>query len=133
MLRRRVLLLSVCVLAALLSGCGPVPDPGPPQSDCGRDDPRIGWSGEIAGWIHGVRGTARIVDDCTIVIDHFYYDGIGLDVRIVGFSGNSQADLKQGVILTKDIRRVGGYTDETLTLKLPDGVTPADVPRLSVC
>ncbi len=117
------------VCAVILSGCRSVPDPAAPQTDCGATDPRIGWVAELRTWMHGVRGTARIVDNCTIVIEHFYYDGIGLDVRVIGVHGD---DYWNGIPLTSDIRRIGGYTDATLTVTLPEGVTLDDVPRISI-
>jgi hypothetical protein len=43
----------------------------------------VGQTGEFVDtFIHNVHGTARIVDNCTSVIENFTYDGIGLDVRV---------------------------------------------------
>ena len=39
---------------------------------------------ELEEYFHDVSGTAEIVDDCTVIIHDFTYDGTGLDVRIYG-------------------------------------------------
>jgi len=132
MTRRFIATSLVMVLAGLVAlsvGCCEIPDPAPPQTDCGDDDPRVGQSGEFNNHVHGIAGTARIVDNCTIVVDDFYYDGIGIDVRFIGVV---DGDFMNGTILTDDIRRVGGYKGETFTITLPEGVTLDDVPVLSV-
>jgi len=118
------------VLVSLLSGCLSFPDPAPPQSDCDADDPRVGQTAEFVDtFIHNVHGTARIADNCTIVIENFTYDGIGLDVRVVGVV---DGDFANPTILTSDIRRDGGYSNETLEIPLPEGVTLDDVPTISI-
>ncbi len=116
-------------VAAAAIGCMPVDAP-PVQQSCGATDARIGRTAALATRFHGVSGTARIVDDCTIVIENFNYDGGGLDVRVYG--GDASGSFANGVILSDDIRRVGGYRDETLTVKLPVGVTLDDVQSLSI-
>jgi hypothetical protein len=122
--------LIVMALALLAGGCLSFPDPAPPQTDCGADDPRVGQTAELTDtFIHNVHGTARIVDNCTIVIENFTYDGIGLDVRVVGVVDE---DFSNPTILTADIRRVGGYDNETLQIPLPEGVTLDDVPTISI-
>ncbi len=119
------------LLMALLiaAGCRSVPDPASPQANCGTDDPRIGMTAPLTTRLHGVQGTARIVDNCTIVIENFSYDGIGIDVRVVGVRNG---DIAGGIPLTGDIRRPQGYSNETLTVPLPQGVTLDDVPEIAI-
>jgi len=123
--------LSSTALALLLSSCAAVPEVGPPQGDCAADDPRIGRTAELENtFIHGIQGTARIVSNCTIVIENFFYDGIGFDVRIVGVKDGDFAN--PTVLSPGNLVRAGGYTDQTLTVTLPEGVTLDDVPTISV-
>jgi hypothetical protein len=108
-------------------GCTVMPDPPASQSNCGSDDPRVG---QIAGltnrFIHGISGTARIVDNCTIEIDHFTYDGLAVDARVVGVKNDDYAHV---AVLTSKLR---AYHDETLVVPLPEGVTLDDVPTISI-
>ena len=116
----------------LLSGaCDVVSQLSAPASSCGANDPRVGQTAELINtFIHGIQGTARIVDNCTIVINNFNYDGMGIDVRIVGILNG---DLQNPVILSQEnLVRLEPYVNETLTVALPEGVTLDDVPTISV-
>jgi hypothetical protein len=129
MIRQVERLLIAVALAALLAGCRTVSSPAAAQTDCGSDDPRVGETAEFNTMLHGVKGTARIVDNCTIEITHFYYDGIGIDTRFVDVTNG---DYWNTAVLSDDIRRPGGYTDETMIVKLLEGIALDDVPVLSV-
>jgi hypothetical protein len=117
--------LYAAVMAAVVCGCVYHPVPSEFQGDCAADDPRVGQIAELTNrFIHGVSGTARIVDNCTIVIEHFYYDGIAVDSRWVGAVNG---DWKNGKVLSGPQMREGGYVDETIVLHLPEGVTLDDI------
>jgi len=116
------------VLATCLAGCNTNPMPAPGQTGCAADDPRVGMTAVIEGISHGVSGTARIVGNCTIVIEHFYYDGVGVDPRVVG----SKANGSEMVILSDNLVRLGGYEDETLIVTLPEGITLDEVERIGI-
>jgi hypothetical protein len=117
------------LFVACLCGCASHPLPAAPQTNCGSTDPRIGYIAELVGRMHGISGTARIVDNCTIVIEHFNYDGIAVDSRVVGIVNN---DFKNVIVLTGPIMRAEPYVDETLTVPLPEGITLDDVPVISI-
>lgn len=119
------------VATLVLSGWGCVSDPVPTttQNGCGADDPRVGYIAELNSRLHGVSGTARIIDNCTIAIEHFNYDGIALDSRVVGVVNG---DFKNVIVLSGPLMRAEGYTDETLLVPLPEGVTLDDVPVISI-
>ncbi|HSW45454.1 MAG TPA: DM13 domain-containing protein [Phycisphaerae bacterium] len=127
----RLILLAAMLAACSAAICNEYAEPAPPQTECGSDDPRIGQTTTWYADLHGIRGTLTIMDNCTIVIENFYYDGIALDARIVGMKGNE--DCTHGTILSPDIRRKGGYTNETMTVELPEGVTLDDVERIGLC
>lgn len=117
------------VLISLIAGCALVPPPAEPPAECAAADPRIGQNARLRTYFHSVSGTARIVDDCTIEIQDFTYDGGGLDVRVYGARDLSFSD---PVILSRDLRRPGGYRGATLTVKLPEGVTLDDVRAIAI-
>ena len=76
-----------------------------------------------------VGGTATIVDNCTIQIDNFNFDGGGIDVRIYGgLNGNYDDGFSMGTNLV----RSSGYFGETLTVQLPPGRTLDEVDGISV-
>ncbi len=59
--------------------------PAPTVSSCTKLSPKVGQVANLITRSHGVTGTARIVDDCTIEITNFNYDGGGLpDVFVYG-------------------------------------------------
>ena len=125
---------SVILLSAILlfsGACDVVSQLPAPASGCAADDPRVGQTAVLNNtFIHGIQGTARIVDNCTIVISGFYYDGMGVDVRIVGIRNG---DFQDFVVLSQEnLVRLEPYTNETLTIALPEGVTLDDVPMISV-
>lgn len=130
---RRPTLAALVALPLILSaGCPAPQDDAAPgnRTDCTSDSPRIGAAATLVTRDHGVSGTARIADDCTIVIDNFNYDGRGVDVRV--YAATAGQDFADGVVLSGDLRRSQPYIDETLTLTLPAGATLDDVDALSV-
>jgi len=126
----RLLLGSIPLL--LLVACAPVggddDDPGPMQTDCGSTHEKVGWSADLATYFHDVSGRAEVVDDCTISIPDFSYDGEGVDVR---FYVAQDDDFGSGRAISRDI--LGEvYDDESITLPLPEGVSLDDVGWLSL-
>ena len=102
-------------------------DAGP--SGCDSTSAKIGQTAELITRFHGTVGTATIVDDCTIVVTGFGYDGTGIDVRFYGgLSGNYNA----GFALSDNLLRAGGYAGDTLTLRVPAGHTLDDLDGLSL-
>jgi len=102
-------------------------DTGP--SGCTSTHARVGQTATISTLFHRTMGTARIVDDCTIVVEGFGYDGTGIDVRFYGGLGG---DYGGGFAISDDLIRAGGYDGETLTLTLPGGRTLDEMDGLSL-
>ena len=68
------------------------------------------------------------MDDCTIEIDNFNYDGAGLDVVFYGGTGG---DYTQGPALSVDF--VGqSFSNGSIRLQLPTGVDLGDFDGISV-
>ena len=59
------------------------------------------------GAFHDVGGTARSIDDCTIEITDFTYDGTGIDVRLYGdLDGKNPFRTTATLTTTRAARRV---------------------------
>ncbi len=98
-------------------------------SMCTANDPKVGWRAELVEYYHGVAGTAEIVDDCTITVTDFNYDGTGIDVR---FYGATNGDWAGGFPLSDNLHKPGGYVNEALILTIPQGYALGDLDGLSV-
>lgn len=110
------------------SGSGSGGGLGGDRRQCSSTHAKVGQTAELTTYAHGVRGTARIVDDCTIVIEHFYYDGGGIDVRVYGGIGG---DYEHGFVSSPNILGTA-YMDGMLEVQLPIGKTLDDLDGLSV-
>jgi len=58
---------------------------------CGKTHPHVGWTADL-GINTGegqVSGLVTIVDDCTLELHDFSYDGNGIDVRVYGSKSSS--------------------------------------------
>jgi len=96
---------------------------------CTQDHTMVGWVASLSTIAHNVSGQATIVDDCTIRIDNFNYDGGGLpDVFVyAGLDG----DYHGGFPIGENLYGMS-HTDETLTLTLPQTRTLDDLNGISV-
>ena len=89
---------SAFVLATALAGCGgggdattPVVTNTPNVTACGgKTSAKVGKSLNLSTLGHNVSGKATVVDDCTIQLTNFNYDGGGLpDVYVWGAKGGN--------------------------------------------
>lgn len=107
---------------------GDPPDPVDP-GNCTADHPLVGATAILEESFHDVGGIAEIINDCTIQIREFTYDGTGIDVRLYGgLGGNYDAGFAMG----DDLIKPGGYQGETLVFTLPDDRTLDDLDGVSV-
>ena len=107
----------------------PLP-PGGPMRTCASTHPKVGQTAELSRNAHGVGGQARVVDDCTIEISAFTYDGGGINVRFYGGLGD---DYDNGFSMSEsDLRRPLPYEGETVYAQLPAGRTLDDLDGISV-
>lgn len=99
--------------------------------ECDSTHPSIGQVAELQTFAHQVSGTAVIVDDCTIRIDDFVFDGGGIDVRFYSGLGG---DYENGFSMSEeDLRRPRGYDGtETVYAQLPEGRTLDELDGISV-
>ncbi|WP_185962636.1 DM13 domain-containing protein [Thalassomonas sp. M1454] len=97
-------------------------------SECTSVNSKVGYSGSFQTLAHNVAGDAVINDDCTITISNFYYDGGGPDVFVyTGVNG----DFANGYKISEQLNG-REYNGETLTLKLPEGLSLDDFTGLSI-
>ena len=97
---------------------------------CAKTHRKIGHSGSFSTLAHNVSGTATIIDNCTIEITNFTYDGGGPKVYFYGaidHNYSSDAAFQLGSELQGKI-----YENESLTITLPNGKTLDDLTGLSV-
>ena len=109
---------------------GPGDNPTPGQGNCGTDHPMVGQTANLTTRFHDVAGTATVIDNCTIQIDQFSYDGEGIIVEIYGGTqGNYNRPV--GFPITGDIvgRR---FNNETYLVPLPSHVSLDDFDGISV-
>lgn len=99
--------------------------------ECDATHPKIGQVAQLSTLAHQVSGTAVIVDDCTIRLDNFVFDGAGIDVRFYsGFGGDYIGGFSMS---EEDIRRPQGYDgSETVYAQLPEGRTLDELDGISV-
>ena len=101
---------------------------GTPKS-CTSSHPSVGHMAELSTRFHDVQGTATIINDCTIRIDDFVFDGNGIDVRIYAGQGG---DYRRGFAITDDLLNPAGYSGATVHAVLPEGQTLDDLDGISV-
>ena len=88
------------------------------RSSCGKTHAKIGQSFTFPdATYHKVAGTVTIVDDCTLKIDNFSFDGGGIVVQIYsGVDGN----YINGTALSKDIYGTS-FSEQEVVFSLPEG------------
>ena len=108
----------------------PTPEPTPPPiaPGCTSTHPKIGQTAELSTVAHNVMGTATIVDDCTIRLDNFSFDGGGIDIRVYGGNGEF---FNTGFSMSENLFDMV-FNNDTLTVTLPDGKTLDDLDRISI-
>jgi len=119
------LLLSACGDAAETTDTADTGDTGT-AGDSVVDEaevPDVGWTAELENFSHGVGGTAVILDERTIELRDFTFDGGGVDARL--FLVVDGADFNEDIELSDNL--VGtAFTGETFTVTIPDGVSFED-------
>ncbi|MEM6995856.1 MAG: DM13 domain-containing protein [Myxococcota bacterium] len=107
-------------------------DDGGPTGDlrgCGVTHPMVGATAQLQANSHNVGGTATIVDDCTIEITDFTFDGGGIDVRVYG---GRDGDYDAGFAIGEDLTRPTGYDGETITVQLDESMSLDDLNGVSI-
>lgn len=83
---------------------------------------RAGWETHLTQLGHGVKGTVTIVDERTLRLTHFSYDGFAPDMFVYLATNQTTAAFLNGS-LTASPRLTRAYTNETYVVQLPEGQT----------
>ncbi|WP_133471912.1 DM13 domain-containing protein [Paraglaciecola marina] len=97
---------------------------------CTADSTKIGYTGTFSTLAHSVSGKATVIDDCTLEITQFNFDGAAPNVRFYGGINGNFTDSEAFAIGERLDGR--SYTNETILLELPEGKFVDDLDSVSV-
>ena len=100
------------------------------NSSCEKTHNMVGWNGYFSTLAHNVSGKATIIDDCTIQLSEFYYDGGGPEVYVYAAKNHNYSGIGAFSISSRISNTM--YSNNSLTLKLPAGKTLDDLTGLSI-
>ncbi len=83
---------------------------------------RTGWTATLSTLAHNVSGTVTIVDENTVRVDDFHYDGGGIAVYFVLGASNDYAGFSSGLVIGNNLLGTP-YNGGTLTINLPGAST----------
>ncbi len=100
------------------------------SSNCTSDHPKVGYTGEFSTLAHDVSGKATILNDCSILIEMFNYDGSAPLVYFYAalnkdFAGSNAFSIGPELSTTQ-------YNNATFTIALPSNKSLDDFDSLSV-
>lgn len=87
----------------------------------GEGYPRADWAAYMPPGAHRAEGVATIVDERTIRVDYFTYDGTAPAVYFYLGETDTHGDFVRGIPIGPELERA--YDDETVTVQLPEGQT----------
>lgn len=90
---------------------------------------KVGQSAMLSTVAHNVSGTAHIVNNRTVELRNFYYDGGGIVVKVYVSPNTSYGT--SGTAISEDIFGTA-YTNATLVLDLPESVNLDDASYISI-
>ncbi|MEM7258723.1 MAG: DM13 domain-containing protein [Pseudomonadota bacterium] len=97
---------------------------------CSADHPFVRRTATLSTLAHGVSGSVTVVDDCTLEVINFNYDGRGPSVY---FYGGQDGDYISDNAFSIGPRLNGRpWQNESLTLKIPEGKSLDDFNSVSV-
>lgn len=99
-------------------------------SGCGADHRYVGRSAEFATFFHNVSGTLTVLDNCTIEITDFNYDGLGPSVFF--YAGNDRNYDRDDVFILGSRLNGTVWVNDTIRLTLEDDQTLDSFNSISV-
>lgn len=99
-------------------------------STCGSTNSKVGYSGTFQTYAHNVSGTATILDDCTIMLSNFDYDGGGPEVYAYAATDHQY----QSADAFSVSNRLNGesYNNAEILFHLPNNKTLDDLTGISI-
>lgn len=92
---------------------------------------RSGWQAELSTLAHQVRGVVTVVDQDTIQVDNFYYDGLGISVYFYLGANDSNSAFANGLQIGPQLLGTV-FENDSLTIDLPAGETLDGYKAISV-
>lgn len=105
--------------------------PAPVDGACTSNSFKIGQQAVFREFAHDVAGTATIIDDCTIEITNFVFDGGGINVQFYLGLGGDFRESRGGFSASGNLVGVR-FNGNTLRITLPAGKTTDDFDSISV-
>ncbi|GLX78757.1 hypothetical protein tinsulaeT_20970 [Thalassotalea insulae] len=99
-------------------------------SNCDKTHPMVGYYGYFETFAHNVSGRAEIMDDCTIKVTEFSYDGGGPEVYFYAAIDHQYSEA-EAFPISQAINGMPFNNDEMI-LRLPNGKTLDDLNGISV-
>lgn len=99
------------------------------SDECSSDHPFVGRTAELSTRAHGVSGTITVLNDCTIAVSQFNYDGGGPAVFFYAAVAQNYASNSFPIGPRLNGRQ---WVNASLLLPIPDGMTLDDFDSLSV-
>jgi hypothetical protein len=91
-------------------------------SPAAADYPRAGWQAVLCPMAHDVSGTVTIIDEDTVKVEAFTYDGGGMSVYFVLGAQDTDEAYSVGLAIGDDIFGTV-YNGESFDIDLPQGTT----------
>ncbi|MHC4088200.1 MAG: DM13 domain-containing protein [Planctomycetota bacterium] len=92
---------------------------------------RVGWQADLSTLFHDVDGIVTIVDEDTIQVDHFYFDGLGLSIYFYLATEDDDAAFANGLQIGTNLFGTV-FSDDSMTIDLPANETIDDYNAISV-
>jgi len=133
----RIFIAVLCLQVLSACGGGANPMSPPPQDtgnviteDCSADHPYVGRTAALSNLAHGVSGNVTVINDCTLEVTNFNYDGGGPSVYFYGGQNESYVGDNAFSIGPRLNGRM--WQNETLALAIPEGKSLDDFDSVSV-
>ena len=99
-------------------------------TNCAKTHSKVGYYGSFETLAHNVSGRAEFIDDCTIKITEFNYDGEGPDVYFYGAIDHKYTEVDAFAIGQK----INGaaYNNAEIIIRIPDNKTLDELTGISV-
>ncbi len=95
--------------------------------------PQVGWQADLSTYYHNVSGTVTILDDDTVQVDDFTYDGGGPFVYFYLGASQSSSDFGSGLQIGSQLAHTPyDGTQGPMVLQLPSGQTLEGYHAISV-
>lgn len=97
---------------------------------CETTHEKVGYTGSFQTYAHNVSGTVTVVDNCTLRLDTFSYDGLGPDVYFYGLT-DGDTELTKAFAMSDAIHGTV-FETETVFVHIPDTKSLDDFDTISV-